>query len=100
MALKSWSRSHRVATVWVAALLAANGAAVLTGLGGDVVPAAAQHAAAAPERTIALITTKDGRQIAVDPNTPAGWQAIADAEKRGDSVTTVAVPPAAVAASK
>src|SRR4051794_34467680 len=96
MSLKSWSRSHRVASVWVVALLAANGAVLATGV-TDAVSSVAEQA---KPRTIALITTEDGRQIAVDPTTPAGWKAIADAQKRGDAVTTVTVPQAAVAASK
>jgi hypothetical protein len=96
MSLKSWSRSHRIASMWVVALLAANGAVLVTGL-ADAVSSVVEQA---KPRTITLITTKDGKQIAVDPTTPEGWKAVADAEQRGDTVSTVPVPEAAVAASK
>jgi hypothetical protein len=96
MSLHSWSRSHRIASMWVVALLAANGAVLVTGL-ADAVSSVVEQA---KPRTITLITTKDGKQIAVDPTTPEGWKAVADAEQRGDTVSTVPVPDAAVAASK
>jgi len=82
--------------MWVVALLAANGAVLVTGL-ADV---ATHVAAQAPARLITLITKADGTQEAVDPTTPEGWKAIADAQKEGAKVTNVEVPKDAVAASK
>ena len=96
MSLRTWSRSHRIASMWVVALLAANGAVLATGLAD----AATHVAAQAPARLITLITKPDGSQIAVDPTTPEGWKAIADAQKEGAKVANVEVPEDAVAASK
>src|SRR4051812_35206670 len=93
--LKSSSRAHRIAATCVVALLAANAAVLVAGL-ADAVDAVVQDA---KPRTIALITSKDGTQIAVDPTTPAGWKAISDAHQRGDDVADVTVPDPAVAAS-
>jgi hypothetical protein len=82
--------------MWVVALLAANGAVLVTGL-ADV---ATHVVAQSPARLITLITKADGTQLAVDPTTAEGWKAIAEAQKEGAKVTNVEVPKDAVAASK
>ena len=87
------SRSHRIASMCVVALLAANGAVLASGLADAV----ETLTAASPARTIAIITNPDGTQTAVDPSTPAGWKAIADAKENGATVTTVEVPDSAAA---
>ena len=94
MTLHSMSRAHRIASMCVVALLAANGAVLATGLADAVESVVAQEL---PARTIAVITMPDGSQIAVDPTTPAGYEAIAEAKKKGGTVTTVAVPADAAA---
>jgi len=96
MSLKSSPRSHRIASMWVVALLAANGAVLATGIADTVSHVAAQ----APARLITLITKPDGTQVAVDPTTPEGWKAIDEAKKSGAQVANVEVPDDAVAASK
>jgi hypothetical protein len=96
MSLYSQSRAHRIASMCVAALLAANGAVLVTGLADAIETATPAHQA----RSIMIITKPDGSQVAVDPNTPEGWQAVADAKKDGNAVTEVAVPDDVVAASE
>lgn len=95
MSLKSSPRSHRLASMCVVALLAANGAVLVTGLAD----AATHVVAQSPSRLITLITKADGTQVAVDPTTPEGWKAIAEAQKDGAKVVNVEVPKDAVAAS-
>ncbi|MEN3272296.1 MAG: hypothetical protein V7636_1057 [Actinomycetota bacterium] len=96
MSLKSSPRSHRIASMWVVALLAANGAVLATGMA----EVASHVVAQAPARLITLITNPDGTQVAVDPNTPEGWKAIDEAKRNGAQIANVEVPDDAVAASK
>jgi hypothetical protein len=96
MLLNRTSRAHRIASMCVVALLAANGAVLATGLADAV----ETLTATAPARTIALITMPDGSQVAVDPTTPAGWKAIEEAKKNGATVTTVAVSDKEAAATR
>ncbi|HEX4905183.1 MAG TPA: hypothetical protein VFU93_07020 [Acidimicrobiales bacterium] len=74
---------QRLTSMAVPALLAANAMVLVLGLAGmtDDAPAGAE--------TVTYIKAADGSMIAVDPNTPEGWKAIADAEQRGEQVVTV-----------
>jgi len=83
MQLRHNAKMHRFLASSVSALLAANVMVLVIGLADDV--ADADKA----DRTVTLITTEDGKQIEVDPNTPEGQWMIAEAEQRGDEVVTV-----------
>ena len=74
---------QRLTSMAVPALLAANAMVLVLGLAGmtDDAPAGAD--------TVTYIKAADGSMIAVDPNTPEGWKAIADAQQRGQQVVTV-----------
>ncbi len=82
---------QRLTAMAVPALLAANAMVLVLGLTGitDDPPAGAE--------TVTYIKAADGTLTVVDPDTPEGWRAIADAERRGEEVVTVApeeAPPA------
>jgi hypothetical protein len=90
-------RALRTLLACVVFLLAANAAVVVTHLADDLADAAPPAASGSIEtpavdatvvREIAVITTADGRQIVVDPSTPEGLAAIAEAIARGDTVDT------------
>ena len=74
---------QRLTSMAVPALLAANAMVLVLGLAGitDDAPAGAD--------TVTYIKAADGSLIPVDPTTPEGWKAIADAEQRGQQVVTV-----------
>lgn len=81
-------RFHRFLSCCVVALLMGNALAIGLMLADDDVATRAES----PARTLTLITTADGRRILVDPNTDAGRQAIADAQRNGSTITQVPVP--------
>jgi hypothetical protein len=81
-------RLQRLTAMSVTALLAANAMVLVVGIADDANDE--QVTTQGDGRTLALIEGADGKQILVDPNTPEGQQAIADAQKRGDKVSTVA----------
>lgn len=71
----------------ITALLAANAIVLVTGvLGGDV---ASPVPAVSDAKTLTYIVGADGTKTLVDPSTPAGSQAIADANEQGGQVVTV-----------
>lgn len=73
---------QRLTSMAVPALLAANAMVLVLGLATlDSEPAGAD--------TITYIKAADGTMTAVDPTTPEGWKAIADAQQRGEEVVTV-----------
>lgn len=74
---------QRLTSMAVPALLAANAMVLVLGLAvmTDDTPASAE--------TVTYIQAPDGSLIAVDPTTPEGWKAIADAKQRGQQVVTV-----------
>lgn len=74
-------RLQRVTAMSVSALLAANALVIAIGLGDDVAPPSE------PE-TVTYIVGEDGTRRAVDPHTPEGSKAIAEAEQRGEQVVT------------
>lgn len=79
-------KAQRFIASSITALLAANAIVLVTGfLGDDASPAPAVSDA----KTLTYIVGADGSQTLVDPTTPEGYQAIADANKRGDQVVTV-----------
>jgi hypothetical protein len=90
--------NQRVLGSAVVGLLAANAfaAAVIAGdVGAGPVGAAAAEAASAPTgtpQTVTLVTTADGRRLLVDPSTPEGRKAIADAKRQGATTRDVAIP--------
>jgi hypothetical protein len=89
--------NQRVLGSAVVGLLALNAWAAALVARDDREPATAtvveQPAPAAPApRTVTLITTTDGHRVLVDPSTPAGQQAIADAERQGATTQTIPVP--------
>ena len=73
------TKLQRLTGMAVPALLAANAMVLVLGLASitDDAPAKAE--------TI-FIKAADGSMTEVDPNTPEGWKAIADAEQRGEQV--------------
>lgn len=77
---------QRLTTMAVPALLAANAMVLVLGLASisDDAPAGSGGA-----ETVTYIKAADGSLIAVDPATPEGWKAIADAEQQGQQVVTV-----------
>ena len=77
---------QRLTSMAVPALLAANAMVLVLGLASitDDTPAGAGGT-----ETVTYIKAADGSLIAVDPSTPEGWKAIADAEQRGEQVVTV-----------
>lgn len=74
---------QRFTSMAVPALLAANAMVLVLGLASitDDTPAGAD--------TVTYIKAADGSLIAVDPSTPEGWKAIAEAEQQGQQVVTV-----------
>lgn len=84
MKLRS-EKLQRLTAMSVSALLAANALVLVVGLGDDI---GDEPAEARPE-TVTFIVAEDGSRIAVDPATPEGWKAIADAQERGEQVVTV-----------
>jgi hypothetical protein len=93
--------NQRVLGSAVVGLLAANAfaAAVIAGdVGGSVAAPVTSESTVPPAapspgpQTVTLITTTDGRRLLVDPSTPAGRQAIADAERQGATTQDVPVP--------
>jgi hypothetical protein len=75
---------QRLTSMAVPALLAANAMVLVLGLATyDSDPAGAD--------TVTYIQSPDGTLTAVDPSTPEGWKAIAEAEQRGQEVVTVPV---------
>jgi hypothetical protein len=78
------TKLQRLTAMSVSALLAANAAVLVTGLADDL----ASSDPGTPG-TITYIVGADGSTIAVDPSTPEGWRAIAEAEQRGVEVVTV-----------
>jgi hypothetical protein len=92
-------RAQRFVATSITALLASNAIVLVTGiLGGDASPAPV----VSDGGTVTYIQNPDGTQTLVDPTTPEGWQAIHDAEQRGDQVVTepTAQAPGAVQAQK
>ena len=89
------SAARHVAGGAIASVLAANLAVLATGLGGASADgaerggAARVHAGAARAEESVVITLADGSEVTVDPTTPAGQAAIAEAEARGDTIRTV-----------
>lgn len=77
---------QRFTSMAVPALLAANAMVLVLGLASitDDAPAKAE--------TI-FIKAADGSMVEVDPNTPEGWKAIADAEQRGEQVVNAQEQP-------
>jgi hypothetical protein len=71
---------HRFIASSVSALLAANVMVLVVGL-ADAVSDPTEVPA-----ELVVITNPDGTQTVVDPNTPEGWKAIDEANRRGDSV--------------
>ena len=82
------SRLHRFLSGCVVALLMGNAFAIGMILADDDVETSTES----PARTLTLITTADGRRMLVDPNTDAGRQAIADAQRNGSTITQVTMP--------
>ena len=82
------TKLQRLTSMAVPALLAANAMVLVLGLASitDDAPAKAE--------TI-FIKAADGSMIEVDPNTPEGWKAIADAEQRGEQVVNAQNQPVA-----
>jgi hypothetical protein len=74
---------QRLTAMAVPALLAANAMVLVLGLSlvDDGKPANAE--------TVTYIQAADGTMRMVDPTTPEGWKAIADANERGETVVTV-----------
>jgi hypothetical protein len=75
---------QRITAMSVSALLAANALVIAVGLGDDL----ASSPAADQSETVTFIVGEDGTRVAVDPNTPEGWRAIADAQERGQEVVS------------
>jgi hypothetical protein len=75
---------QRVTAMSVSALLAANALVLVVGLGDDLASSTPDE----PE-TVTFIVDDAGQPIAVDPATPEGVRAIADAQDRGQEVVTV-----------
>ena len=71
----------------ISALLAANTMVLVIGLAKAVEDQVAEEAVAG--REVVLITSPDGKQIAVDPTTPEGWRLIEEARNRGYAVETM-----------
>lgn len=80
---------QRLTAMAVPALLAANAMVLVLGLSvtDDAKPASADAADAAG--TVTYIRAADGTLRLVDPTTPEGWKAIAEANQRGETVVTV-----------
>ena len=77
---------QRLTAMAVPALLAANVMVLVLGLSvtDDAKPASADAAG-----TVTYIRAADGTLRLVDPTTPEGWKAIAEANQRGETVVTV-----------
>src|SRR5688500_9695210 len=87
---------QRLTSMAVPALLAANAMVLVLGLASitDEAPATAETA-----ETI-YIKAADGSMIEVDPNTPEGWKAIADAQQRGEQIVNAQEQPVNPATGK
>jgi len=72
---------ERLTAMSVSALLAANALVLAIGLGDELTEPEAPT-------TITYIVGENGERIAVDPTTPEGWRAIAEAQERGDEIIT------------
>lgn len=86
---------QRLTAVSVSALLAANALVLVVGLGddlGDDLPDDDPAAEQPEPETVTFIVREDGTRVAVDPSTPDGSRAIADARERGQEVVSVEQP--------
>jgi hypothetical protein len=92
-------KAQRFIASSITALLAANAVVLVSGIIGDD---ASPVPAVSDAKTLTYIVSSDGTQTLVDPTTPAGYQAIADANKHGEQVVTVPAgqAPAAVQAQR
>jgi hypothetical protein len=86
-------KMQRFTAMSVSALLAANALVLVVGLGDDVVASSPPDA---PE-TVTFIVDESGNRVAVDPQTPEGSRAIADAQERGQEVVSVPAAPTGTA---